>query len=238
MADEVSTRVRSVVEKLLEADVTDQIARRGREIATAVAEATETVSARAGEAWRDMEPQRKEAEKVARRASKDAAKWSSRTWKKDVSPTLRDLWKRRGVAMGAAGAAIPAGRELVEDAAVKLGIRKQREGRHWMAFFLGLLVGAAAGAVVAMLTTPKPGREMRDELAEKARDAAEKARGEAGEWVPLFQREGANGNPETPAGQVADSVAEPAVEPAEQPVAESLETAEPIDSKPEGDEQI
>ena len=32
MADEVSTRVRSVVEKLLEADVTDQIDRRGREI--------------------------------------------------------------------------------------------------------------------------------------------------------------------------------------------------------------
>jgi gas vesicle protein len=235
MADEVSTRVRSVVEKLLEADVTDQIARRGREIAAAVAEATETVSARAGEAWKDMEPQRKEAEKAARRASKDAAKWSRRTWKKDVSPTLRDLWKRRGVAVGAAGAAIPAGRELVEDAAVRLGIR-QRESRHWMAFFLGLLVGAAAGAVVAMLTTPKPGREMRDELAGKARDAAEKARDEAGEWVPLFQRETANGNPES--ATAPGEPVEPAIEPTVEPVAESLEAAEPIDSRPEGEEHI
>ena len=54
-----------------------------------------------------------------------------------------------------------------------------------------MLIGAAAGAVIAILTTPKPGREMRDELAEKARDAADKAReaaGGAGDWVPLFQR--------------------------------------------------
>ena len=236
MADEVSTRVRSVVERLLEADVTDQIARRGREIAAAVAEATETVSARAGEAWRDMEPQRKEAEKAARRASKDAAKWSSRTWKKDVSPTLRDLWKRRTVAMGAAGAAIPAGRELVEDAAVKLGIRKQHENRHWGAFFLGLLLGAAAGAIVAMLTTPKPGREMRDELAEKARDAAERAREEAGDWVPLFEREPGNGSTEP----AVDTVTEPA-EAAGEARAEALEaveSSEPVDATPEGEEQL
>ena len=53
MADEVSTRVRTVVEKMLEADVTDQIARRGRELAEAVAEATDAVSARAGDAWRE-----------------------------------------------------------------------------------------------------------------------------------------------------------------------------------------
>ena len=33
MADEASTRVRSMVEKLLEADMTDQIAQRSREIA-------------------------------------------------------------------------------------------------------------------------------------------------------------------------------------------------------------
>lgn len=239
MADEVSTKVRSVVEKLLEADMTDQIARRGREIAAAVADATETVSARAGEAWRETEPQRKEAEKAARRASKDAAKWSRRTWKKDISPTLRDLWKRRTVAIGAAGAAIPAGRELVEDAAVKLGIRKERESRHWGAFFLGLLLGAAAGAVIAMLTTPKPGREMRDELAEKARDAAEKAReaadkarDEAGDWVPLFQREPTNGNPEASIEPVAGEIAD-------EPVTEAIETVESIeqvDATPEGDQ--
>ena len=119
---------------------------------------------------------------------------SRRTWTKDLRPTLQDLWKRRTVAMGATAAAIPAGRELVEDAATRLGIRQRSEKRHWLAFFLGLLVGAAAGAAIAMLTTPKPGREMRDELAEKARDAADRARGEAGDWVPLFQREATNGD--------------------------------------------
>jgi gas vesicle protein len=227
MADEVSTRVRSVVEKVLEADVTDQIARRGRELAAAVAEATETVSARAGDAWRDSEPQRRDAEKAARRAGKDAMKWSRRTWAKELSPALRDLWSRRGVAVGAAGAAIPAGQQIVEDAAVRLGIRKQRERRHWMAFFLGLIVGAAAGAIVAMLTTPKPGREMRDELADKARDAATRARGEAGEWVPLFQRDETNGSP-------AEAAAADAVEPA-QP--EPIPAPETIDAAGEADER-
>jgi hypothetical protein len=200
MADEVPTKVRSVVEKLLEADMTDQIAQRGRELAAAVAEATEAVSARAGDAWRESEPQRKDAEKAARRAGKDAVKWSRRTWQKELRPTLRDLWKRRTVAVSAAGAAIPAGQQIVEEAAVRLGIRKERERRHWMAFFLGLLVGAAAGAIVAMLTTPKPGSEMRDELAEKARDAAGKAREE---WVPLFQREPTNGSPEASSVEVS-----------------------------------
>lgn len=194
MADEVSTRVRSTVERALEADVADRIARRGRELAGAVSEATEAVSARAAEAWRDSEPQRRDAEKTVRRAGKDAMGWSRRTWKRDLFPALNRLWDRRTVAIGAAGAAVPAGRELVEDAAVRLGIRQRSEGRHWLAFFIGLLVGAAAGAAIAMLTTPKPGRAMRDELAVKARTAA----GGAGEWVPIFQREGANGSAEEP----------------------------------------
>jgi gas vesicle protein len=191
MADEVPTTVRSIVEKVLEADVADQIARRSRELATAVSEATDAVSARAGEAWRESEPARRDAEKAMRAASKDALSWSRRTWKKDLRPTLRDLWSRRTMAIGAAGAAIPVSRGIAEDAAVRLGLKKRREQRHWMAFFLGLLIGAAAGAAVALLTAPKPGREMRDELAEKAKDAAERAReaaGGAGEWVPLFQR--------------------------------------------------
>jgi hypothetical protein len=218
MADEVSTRVKTVVEKLLEADVTDQIARRGREIAEAVAEATETVSARAGEAWRDSAPQRREAEKAARRAGKDAAGWSQRTWKKDLRPALQDLWKRRSVAVGATAAAVPAGRELVGDAAARLGIRRRSESRHWLAFFIGLLLGAAAGAAIAMLTTPKPGREMRDDLAEKARDAAGRAREEAGDWVPLFQREPTNGDIATP------------------DVATTIESGEAVDITPEADE--
>ena len=193
MADEVSTGLRSMVEKVLEADVTDQISRRGKEMAATVSEATDAVSARAAEAWRDSAPQRREAEKTVRRASRDAMGWSRSTWKGQLRPTLKDLWSRRTIAMGATAAAIPVGREIVEDAAVRLGIRKQRERRHWMAFFLGLLVGAAAGAVVAMLTTPKPGNEMRDEIAVRAREAADKARENAGDWVPLFQREGADG---------------------------------------------
>jgi gas vesicle protein len=196
MADEVPTRVRSIVEKVLEADVTDQISKRGRELAAAVGQATETVSQRAEEAWKDSAPQRREAERAARAASGDALRWGRRTWQQDVRPSLRDLWGRRGAAMAVAGAAIPAGRELIDDAALRMGVRKRREERHWAAFFLGLLLGAAAGALIAMLTTPKPGREMRDELAEKARDAAERAReaaGGASDWVPLFQRPETNG---------------------------------------------
>jgi hypothetical protein len=201
MPEQASTTVRSIFEKVLEADVKDQITQRGRELAAAVGDATDTVSARASEAWRESAPQRRDAEKSVRIASRKAAGWGRRTWQRDVRPSLRQLWNRRTVAMGAAGAAIPAGRELVEDAAVRFGIRKRREERHWAAFFLGMLIGLAAGAIVAMLTTPKPGREMRDELAVKAREAAEKAREAAGnaEWAPLFQREGANGEGDTSA---------------------------------------
>lgn len=190
MADEVPTRVRSMVERMLEADVTDQIAKRGQELARAVGQATESVSKRAEEAWKGSAPQRREAEKAARRASRDAMRFGRRTWQRDLRPSLGDLWGRRGAALAAAGAAVPAGRGLVDDAATRLGIRRRREQRHWTAFFFGLLIGAAAGALVAMLTTPKPGREMRDELAGKARDAADKAREAAGasDWVPLFQR--------------------------------------------------
>ncbi|HEX5579505.1 MAG TPA: YtxH domain-containing protein, partial [Candidatus Limnocylindria bacterium] len=195
MAEEASTRVRSMVEKLLEADMTDQIAQRSREIAEAVSEATDNVTHRAEVAWKDSAPQRREAEKAARHAARDAMRWGRRTWQHDLRPELRKLWKQRKAAIAAAGAAIPAGRELVEDAAARAGIRERRERRHWAAFFLGILIGAAAGAVIAILTTPKPGRQMRDDLAEKARDAADKAReaAESAEWMPLFQREETNG---------------------------------------------
>jgi gas vesicle protein len=190
MAEEPSTRVRSMVEKLLEADMADQISQRSREIAEAVSQATDNVTHRAEEAWKDSAPQRREAEKAARHAARDAMRWGRRTWQHDIRPELRKLWKQRRAAIAAAGAAIPAGREVVEDAAARAGIRPRRE-RHWGAFFLGILIGAAVGAVIAILTTPKPGRQMRDDLAEKARDAAEKAReaAEGAEWMPLFQRE-------------------------------------------------
>ena len=85
---------------------------------------------------------------------------------------------------------------------------------------MGLLIGAAAGALVAILTTPKPGREMRDELAGRARDAADKAREAAGasDWAPLFQRPEGNGAAEAlPDGEPSPAVdTTPSAEP-EQP---------------------
>jgi hypothetical protein len=146
-------------------------------------------------------------------------RWGRRTWQKDVSPSVRDLWSRRSAAAATAGAAIPVGRGIIDDAAVRLGVRKRREERHWAAFFLGLLIGAAAGALIAMLTTPKPGRQMRDDLAERARDAAERAREAAGsgDWVPLFQRPDSNGDAgpvqtEMPSEPISDTAPSPAID--------------------------
>lgn len=225
-ADDISQSVRSLVDKVIEADVTERAARASRDVAAVLADATSTAADRAGDAWKESAPSRREAAKAVRRASLDTAKWWNRTWRKEIQPGARDLWKRRSVALGAAGVAIPASREIIDDAAVRLGL-KQREERHWGAFFLGLIVGAAVGALVAMLTTPKPGTEMREELATKAR--------EAGEWVPIFQRDEESaaatgfGTAEAAIGGVAvgDTVADEAA--IELPPAEA--TAEPIDAE-------
>jgi gas vesicle protein len=194
-ADDISTSVKALVDRVLEADVTDTITQRSRDLAAAVGDATEAAVERAGETWRETAPVRREAIKNLNRASSDAGKWGNRAWRKELQPRVRDLWKRRAVALGAAGAAIPAGRELAETAAERLGL-KQREERHWGAFFLGLVLGAVGGVIAALLTAPKPGSELREELAEKAQEAAgvvtEKAQAvaeSAGEWVPLFQRD-------------------------------------------------
>ena len=198
-ADDISTNIKAFIDKVLEADITDTVAQRGREIAAAVGDATESAMDRASDTWRESAPVRREAIKNVQRASRDAGKWGNRAWRKDLEPRVRDLWKRRAVALGAAGAAIPAGRELAESAAERLGL-KQREERHWGAFFLGLLLGAAGGVIVALLTAPKRGSELREELVERAQDAAgvvsEKAQAvaeSAGDWVPLFQRDAADG---------------------------------------------
>ena len=87
MADEPSTRVRSMVEKLLEADMADQIGQRSREIAEAVSQASDNVTHRAEEAWKESAPQRREAEKAARHAVRDAMRWGRRTWQHDVRPS-------------------------------------------------------------------------------------------------------------------------------------------------------
>jgi hypothetical protein len=198
MADQVTTKARSMVERMLDPNLQDQLAKRGRTLAQAIGEAAETASGRAATTWRDAEPMRREAARTGR----EALIWGRRTWRREMRPGISRLWSSRTAALGAAGAALPVARELIDDAAVRLGIRSRREKRHWGTFFAGLLIGAAAGLVAAMLTAPKAGREMRGELAETARDAATRARevavrareaaASAGEWVPIFQRPGAD----------------------------------------------
>lgn len=201
MADQVTT-AKSIVERLFDPKVQDNVTKRGRALMAAIGEAAEMASERAATGWRDAEPIRRD----AARAGRDALRWSNRTWQKDLLPGLDRLWSKRTVALGAAGAAVPVARELIDDAAVRLGIRARREQRHWGSFFVGLLLGAAAGLIAAILTAPKAGRQMRDELAVTAKDAATRAReaasigarevatrareaaASAGEWVPIFQR--------------------------------------------------
>jgi gas vesicle protein len=188
-ADDITDTIRALIDRVAEAKLTQDMARRGQDVAELLAERGGEVGAMANEAWRDSRPMRRDAAKRLTRATADATKWSDKTWRTALRPALKDLWKRRTLAIGAAGAAVPAGRELVDTAAARLGL-KQREERHWGAFFLGLLIGAAAGAIAALLTTPKRGSEMRQELGTKAEELATKAKDE---WVPMFQREETNG---------------------------------------------
>lgn len=212
-ADEIADNIGSMIDRMVDARFTREMAQRGQDVAAVIAERGADVGDYASEAWRETRPLRKDAAKRMTRASKDAAGWSERTWKKSLRPLLRDVWKQRTVAIGAAGAAVPVGRELAETAAAKLGI-KERHDRHWGAFFLGLLLGAAAGAAIAMLTTPKPGRQMRHELGEKAGEVRDElsARARDAEWVPLFQREGAeegiNGHGTAAAAGAADAASD------------------------------
>lgn len=237
MADQVPTRTRSLVERLFDPTV-KQVASRGQAMVAAAGDAAETASARAATAWQDAEPIRRE----AARAGREALGWGRLRWRNDVQPGIGRLWSSRTAAIGAAGAAVPVAKEIFDDAAVRLGIRRRREERHWGAFFIGMLIGAAAGIVAAMLTAPKPGREMRDEIATtargaakdaavRARDVASRAReaaANAGEWVPIFQRPDIDGEPngqppveeEVPTPPVISrkrSAAPPPVEETEQP---------------------
>ena len=197
-ADDIADTVKSLIDRMVDAKFTQEMAKRGQDVAELLAE-------RGNEAWRDSRPIRRDAAKTLSRASADAAKWSDQTWRRSLRPMLKDLWKQRTLAVGAAGAAVPAGRELVDTAAARLGIRQRQEERHWGAFFLGLLLGAAAGAVVALLTTPKRGDEMRHELGARADEIASKARDE---WVPIFQSgETTNGHTDAAADAIADAPA-------------------------------
>jgi hypothetical protein len=193
----------------------------------ALGEAAEKASDQAASSWKDAEPIRRD----AARAGRDALRWGSRTWRQEMLPGLNRLWSKRTIALGAAGAAVPVARELIDDAAVRMGIRARSEQRHWGAFFGGLLLGAVAGLVAAILTAPKAGRQMRDELAVTAKDAAARARevasasarevatrardaaASAGEWVPIFQRPDGEGelNGETIVEPIIDTIETPEV---------------------------
>jgi gas vesicle protein len=176
-ADDIAENIRTLVDRMADAKLTQELAKRGHDVA-------DEVGSFANEAWRESRPMRRDARKAILHGIRDASRWSERTWKRNVRPALRDLWKQRKIAIGAAGAAIPATQAVIDDTAVRLGIRQEK--RHWGAFFLGVLLGAAAGAIVALLTAPKRGSEMRDELGTRAEELATKAKDE---WVPIFQRE-------------------------------------------------
>jgi len=202
MAEQAPTSVRDLVDRVLEAQKQEQIAQRARDLVASMNEAAGVASQRAADAWKDSATLRRETSKTVGKLGAEATRWGRRTWKRDVEPSLRDLIGKRTLAIGAAGAAAPAVSELVGDAAARLGIRRRREERRWGSFFVGLLLGAAAGVVAALLMAPKAGRQMRDELAETAREAAVKAKeaalqardvavdaaANAGDWMPIFQR--------------------------------------------------
>ena len=232
MADQVQTRARSIVERMLDPEIQDQLTKRGRAFAEAINAAAETASGRAATTWQEAEPIRRQAASVGR----EALRWGGRTWSREMQPSLRRLWSSRAAALTTAGAAVPAARERIDAAAVRLGIRKRREERHWGTFFAGLVIGAIAGAIAAILTAPKAGSEIRDELAGTARGAATRAKevagrardaaATAGEWVPIFQRPGADG--ETNGGAGAEAVEVPDAKPAGPPRKRAASTA-PLD---------
>ena len=217
VADSVTDTVKSLIDRLVEAELTKEIARRGQDVAGVIADRGADVGERAGDVWRETRPVRRDAAKRVAKAGGEAAKASRGAWSGAIAPALKDLWDRRTVAAGAAGAAVPASRELIESAAVRLGMKerqREEERRRWGIFFLGLVLGAAAGAVVAMLSTPKRGSEVRRELGARADDVrreigerADDVRREIGvradqvatkareaEWMPVFQREGEGTN--------------------------------------------
>jgi hypothetical protein len=72
---------------------------------------------------------------------------------------------------------------------------------------VGILVGAAAGAAIALLLAPTSGRETRENLSRWARDARNKATDMAGNLRQRFEQQAqsfTSGNPSTAAGMNED----------------------------------
>lgn len=219
VADTVADTVKSLIDRVVDAELTKEIARRGQDVAGVLADRGADVADRASDAWRDTQPVRRDAAKRVAHVTGEAAKRSDSIWSGALAPVFRDLWQRRTVAAGAAGAAVPAGRELLDAAAVRLGLKqreREEERRRWGAFFLGMVLGAAAGAIAALLTTPKRGSdvrrelgaradEVRREIGAKADDLATRARD--ADWMPVFQREDDGGNGHATTAPVAKPAA-------------------------------
>jgi len=188
------------MDRIARKDVPDEVAQRGQALADAIAQAAEEAGQRASLAWRESRPVRRDVAQAFERQGRQLGKLSRQVWSQDIRPGLKRAWNRRTVALGAAGAAVPAGRQLIEDAAAELGLRP-RQDRHWGAFFAGILIGALTGVLVAILTAPKPGRETREELTTRAREVAEAA----GEWIPV-STPSSNGNGGTSAAAEVSEV--------------------------------
>jgi gas vesicle protein len=225
-ADEISDTLRTFIDRVVDAKLTQEMTKRGQDVADRLAERGADLGDRASDMWRESRPLRRDAAKRMARASGDAARWSEQTWRRALRPALKDLWSRRTLAIGAAGAAVPAGRELIDTAAARLS-RRQREERHWGVFFLGLVLGVAAGAIAALLTAPKRGSEMRRELTVRADEMRQEiaSRAKDAEWVPIFQRdEVTNGYPQETLVEASEPVEDAASE-ATATVSEAVEDA-------------
>ncbi|MEO5987105.1 MAG: YtxH domain-containing protein [Candidatus Limnocylindria bacterium] len=229
-ADDITESIRSFIDRVTDANVTREMAKRGQTVAGLLAERGAEVGDRATDAWRETRPLRQDAADAVVRAGGEAARWSDRTWRSSVRPMVRDLWKRRTLAMGAAGAALPVGKELVDTAAARLGLRERTERRHWGMFFGGLILGAIGGAIAAMLFTPKRGSEIRREIGSRADGVRDEiaSRAKEADWMPIFQRENGSNGAETTA-----SVTEAAADTGHAAESSTPDRAEPISEAPD-----
>jgi hypothetical protein len=193
----VTDDIQALIDRISQRDVPTEVSRRGEALAESLRQLADEGTMRAAIAWRESRPMRREIRKTMEKQGRELGRWSRDMWRRELRPGLRRVWNRRVAAYTAAGAAIPAGRQLIEETAADLGLRR-RDERHWGAFLAGVLIGAMAGAVAALLTAPKPGRETRDELAARARDAAETA----GEWVKIGVAAEGNGSASPQATEV------------------------------------
>ena len=145
---------------------------------------------------------RRDAAKTISRAMRDAEKWSRKT----LRPAIRDFWKQRTVLAGAAGAAVPATRELIDEAEVRLGAEGAQRGAPLGRILPRSAVRCRGGSHRGHADRPQGWREIRRELGERADEIATRAKDE---WVPMFERAaGGNGHVEQTIDDVVEGAAD------------------------------